>query len=214
MSAETAKNRWALTQAALHGLLERLDADPERAGEKYEQLRRRLVWFFEMRGSVEAEQDVDETLNRITRRIEDGEIVENLPAYAHGVARMVLFEALRRQEREREGEATFVALHSAVDSSGDPRWPCLDACMSALPDDERELILEYYRDEGGSRAGVRRNLAQRIGVPTSMLRARTFRIRERLEACVRRCLGRPRPDRAPSGAAPTRSLVEGSADER
>jgi len=189
VTAGVSKGAWVLTPAAFDRLLNRLDASPERAGEKYEELRRRLAWFFEMKGSFQPAEDADETLNRVARRIDEGQAVDNLIAYAHGVARMVLLETLRRQARERAGEAAFV-LRGAPGGEDADRWTCLDTCMNALPPADRELILAYYGEEQGGRVRARKGLADRLGIPSPLLRVRTFRIRERLEGCVHRCLGR------------------------
>jgi DNA-directed RNA polymerase specialized sigma24 family protein len=191
MTLESLKNAWSLTGSALQALLGRLDPDAERAGEKYEALRRRLAWFFEIRGSFQPEEHADETLNRMTRRIEAGEAIENLTAYAHGVARLVLLEALRRQERQRAGEIAFAALSHSATPEADPRCACLEACLGPLPLQDRELVLQYYGDDD-ARMDVRRALAERLGITPNVLRGRVFRIRERLVDCVRRCVAEGR----------------------
>src|SRR4051794_29428226 len=89
-------NRWSLTPKALHGLLERLDGDPERAGWEYERLRRKLVDFFSIRGVVAAEALADETLDRLSQKIERDAEISNPRAYAYGIARWVLLEWERR----------------------------------------------------------------------------------------------------------------------
>jgi DNA-directed RNA polymerase specialized sigma24 family protein len=193
-------SRWALTRTAFLRLLLRLDPDPDHAGQKYEDLRRRLVGFFELRGSSCPEDHADETINRVTRRIDEGQPVEHLVAYAHGVARMILLEALRREEKERATEEAFAIATLTVNGSSDLRWACLDCCLDALPADDRELMLAYYRYEAGRKIEARKTLAGRLGIPSGVLRARAFRIRERLEVCVRRCVGRAqRGEHAPCG---------------
>lgn len=185
MSGRAASSQWALSADAFHRLLALLDPDPERAGARYEALRRRLTGFFEWRGALWPESLADEVINRVVRRLDGGEAILNVEAYAVGVARIVLLEARRRQERERAGRAALPPPSPPDDP--DPRQPCLDACLAALPAGERELILEYY-GESGSRIDARKALAARLGVAPAMLRARAFRIRERLYDCVRACL--------------------------
>jgi len=41
---------------------------------------------------------VDETFNRVTRRLEEGETIRDLPTYCHGVARMVFLQSLERPQ--------------------------------------------------------------------------------------------------------------------
>src|ERR671938_30866 len=62
----------ALTAEAFTKLLARLDPDRERAGEKYEELRRTLVKFFEWRGAPFPEDQADETFNRVARKLDEG----------------------------------------------------------------------------------------------------------------------------------------------
>ena len=52
--------KWALSQRGFDRLLDRLGPDRERAGERYEALRFKLIKFFEWRGSPFPEGDTDE----------------------------------------------------------------------------------------------------------------------------------------------------------
>ncbi|MGH9936114.1 MAG: hypothetical protein ACREAM_07700, partial [Blastocatellia bacterium] len=57
---------------SLYSLLARMDENPKQAWEQYEQLCEKLRFFFEARGSTSPLEDADETLDRTTRRIEEG----------------------------------------------------------------------------------------------------------------------------------------------
>ena len=61
-----------LNAPAFQRLLARLDADPARAGERYEDLRRTLVRFFEWRGAPFPDDHADETFDRVARRLDEG----------------------------------------------------------------------------------------------------------------------------------------------
>src|SRR5207237_9611124 len=61
----------ALTQDAFDRLLDWLDADRNRAGIKYEEIRHRLIKVLTGRGCMGAEDLADETLNRVAARIGD-----------------------------------------------------------------------------------------------------------------------------------------------
>jgi hypothetical protein len=39
------------------------------------------------------------TINRVIRKIDEGEEVRDLTSYAHGMARLLLLEIFKRQER-------------------------------------------------------------------------------------------------------------------
>jgi DNA-directed RNA polymerase specialized sigma24 family protein len=184
--------RWSLTEVALDRLLVRLHPDRQRAGEEYELLRTRLVKFFEWRDSPWPEEQADECLDRLIRRLGGSETIENLEAFAGGVARLVLLEWRRNQESERRrlaGVSWIFRLPSGEPEARDASDRCLESCLARLAPGERELILEYYRHEGSGRIAGRRALADRLGVPVGLLRLRAHRIRARIEACLRQCLG-------------------------
>ena len=72
-----------LTQFSLENLMSALDSERNRAGEKYQRLHRRLVKWFEARGTFVAEELADETLDRVARKLSEEEI-QNIPAYTSG----------------------------------------------------------------------------------------------------------------------------------
>ena len=93
------KGDWELTGEAFERLLRLLDSDRERAGEKYELARRRLIAFFEARGAESPADHADETLNRAARKVAEGERVEDINKYLYGVARLLLLELGRAREK-------------------------------------------------------------------------------------------------------------------
>ena len=204
--------REGLTGEGLHGFLARLDPDPGRAGERYEGLRRRLVRFFEWRGGREPETLADEVLDRVCRRVAEGEVIraEDPAQYALGVARNVLRESWKREARHPSGELREPDRIPAPASDADPgverRRECLQSCLEALPPETARLVLEYYGQGEGSRIGQRKGLAAALGIAAGALRLRLHRVRARLEACVARCqqgrsvtVGGPRPHEGEGG---------------
>lgn len=190
------KKEWVLTKEAFDRLLAMLDADREEAGQKYERVRLKLVRYFQWRGGVAPDREADETINRVARRIDEGQDVRNLNAYIYGVAKLVLAESLRAREREMEAlggaSAASGAEGPAADDDRDAaeRRACLERCLGHLPEASRSLIIEYYQDEKSRKIECRKLLAARLGIPLNALRIRAHRIRVNLEACVRECLGR------------------------
>ena len=168
----------ALTQSSFDRLLFSLDPDRDRAGEQYEVIRRKLVKFFECRTSPNPEDDADETISRVARRIEEGEAIQNLPAYFYGVARLVLLEAAPAMQPEEDAAGEEEA-----------RLGCLQRCLEALPGTSRELLVSYYLGDKGGRIRQRHQLAANLGIPMNALRIRMHRLRATLEDCVTRCLG-------------------------
>ncbi|MGH9900488.1 MAG: hypothetical protein ACRD68_01475 [Pyrinomonadaceae bacterium] len=184
--------KWGLTKDAFDKLLARLDPDPDEAAEKYLLARRNLVRFFECRGCPLAEEHADEALNRLARRLDEGEDVHNVNGYLYGVARLVLREVFAEREREqralREMPLQAAGPDPAEMDEGERRLDCLKCCLAKLPDEGRELIVGYYGGERRSRIENRQRLAEGLGISPQALRSRAVRLRERLEGCVSGCL--------------------------
>ena len=157
-------------------------------------MRVKLVRYFEWRSCPLAEDLADETINRVARRINEGEKIFNLPGYFSTVARLVFMEWLRERER------ASVSLDEIPDVSADQpfedeqreaRLRCLDHCLNKLAIESQTLILKYYLDERRAKIESRRQLAEALGIPLNALRIRAHRIRAVLETCVRDCLAQP-----------------------
>lgn len=172
------------SEEGLARLLAALDADRERAGERYLVLRRKLVAFFDWRGAPAPDESADRTLDIAGQRIAGGEKVRSVSNYCVGIARLVLLEALRNRERERSAiQALAVRLDTSAQDD-DALRDVFEHCLEALPADGRDLILTYYTGEGRARADARRRLAARLGISVSALRLRAYRVRVALEAAV------------------------------
>ncbi len=183
----------ALTADAFTKLLDRLDADRERAGEKYEDLRRTLIRFFEWRGAPFPEEHTDEAFNRVARKLDEGVNIKNIGGYCYEVARLVFLETLKAHDSKR-APLEAIYFDSAVADTTDEavekelRLVCLDDCLRVLPAESRELIVEYYQDEKRNRIDRRKILADRLGLRRDALANRAQRVRDRLEQCVANCL--------------------------
>jgi DNA-directed RNA polymerase specialized sigma24 family protein len=183
---------WTLTQPSFDALLARLDADRERAGLAYEEIRKRLVRYFEWQSSRAPEDHADTVLSRLARKIEQGEEIENVHRYAVGVARLVAKEVAAEQGRRH----AILAQHEALDRAAitpekdqpDDRVSCLDTCLKQLPASSRDLLLEYYEHEGRTKIDHRDSMARHRGISGLALRGRVHRVKASLEECVFRCL--------------------------
>jgi RNA polymerase sigma factor (sigma-70 family) len=184
---------WILTGESLGKLLDCFDADHNRAGEKYEDLRRALIRFFEGRGIFFSEECADEVFNRVARRLVEGVEIRNLNAYCYEVARLVLLERIKSRENKRAPLEENLSDESAIDSGEDleekeRRLKCLDTCLEQLPPESRALIIEYYQDDRRNRINRRRSMAERLGVRRDALANRVQRLRSKLEQCIMDCL--------------------------
>jgi len=183
-----------LTPRGFERLLDHLHADRDAAGRIYEQLRRRLVRFFEGRRCAFPDEHADETLNRVARKLDAGEAIQDVTTYVIGIARMVVREAARTASREA---AVQVASREAghISPAADPAagssrlLDCLDVCLEALAPPDRDLIVRYYQNDKRAKIHSRKDLAAQLGLEMNALRLRAFRIRAGLERCVERCAG-------------------------
>ena len=185
------RQKWALNQEAFDKLLVAFEVDRDTAGRKYLEIRNNLTRFFEWRGCSFPEDHADETINRMAKRVFEGEAILNHSGYAMGVARLLLLEINKGRQREQSalaeiGAAPDVYVPEVDDES---RLTCLRSCLQTLSPDNRELILQYYQGEKGEKIENRKKLLDRLGIPVNTLRMRALRLRERLQACVEECQG-------------------------
>lgn len=184
--------RMTLNAESFEHLLALFGPDRGRAGERYESIRRALVKFFECKGGRFPEELADETLDRVARRLAEGEQirVSDPAAYIHGVARNVLRSDWAQRQRVVQKAATPAEQPTDVEdaSRAERRLACLDRCLSALPPETRQLVLRYYEDERRAKIDGRRALSESLGIGLNALRIRVHRVRARLESCVRACL--------------------------
>ncbi|HET6852673.1 MAG TPA: hypothetical protein VFH46_10130 [Pyrinomonadaceae bacterium] len=186
------RQKWTLTQEAFDKLLLALGGDRDSGSQKYLEIRTNLTRFFEWRGCSFPEDHADETINRVAKKVAEGEEILNPSGYAMGVARLLLLEIIKGRQREQSALTELgTASEVYVDSDdGEERLTCLKQCLQTLSPDNRDLILEYYQGEKSEKIRNRKKLLERLGVPVNTLRMRALRLRERLQGCVEECVGR------------------------
>jgi DNA-directed RNA polymerase specialized sigma24 family protein len=189
-SAPSGKENRELTREAFDLLLARLDPDRNTAGEKYEAVRRKLVKFLAWWGSEFPEDHADETINRVTRKVLAQVEILDINKYFVGVARLVYAEHVKERVRKREALAAQLPAAGEHPEQREARFECYERCLQTLPEPNRDLVIKYYQQGGGSKANVRQELAEQMGIQLNLLRIRAFRIRSTLKDCVRECLRR------------------------
>ena len=174
---------------ALSALLGYLGPDPDTAGRAFEDLRRGLVRFFDWRGVHVPEECADICLDRLAKRILEGEQVVSVPAFTFALARLVLLEYGRRPDTRTVSLDDAPESVLAVAASRSSPWlDCLEAELAALPAAGRELILRYYTRERRAKIDDRAALARELGITVAALRNRAQRLRDRLERAVSACV--------------------------
>lgn len=194
---------WAPTAEAFAHLLKWLDGGGDSQGQRYEEIRGRLIGFFERKDCPAPEELVDETFNRVMKwLVEQNKEFDPEPAkICFNTARFVFHEHLRKPNRANDdldalppSNQPFVdprAIAKLEDEAEkkESRLACLQRCSQKLPVGDSDLILDYYYGEQGSaKIAHRKELAAARGVREAVLRNQAYRIRERLKECVLRCL--------------------------
>jgi DNA-directed RNA polymerase specialized sigma24 family protein len=186
-----------LTPSSFQNLLLRLDPTGQDPGRRYEDIRRRLIKFFEWNGCHGAAEDLaDTTFDRVTRLLDDGREItsKDIFGFIQGVGRNIA--------REYKGKIRPVSLEQ-LPSWNLPRDPtdsdheidneqlfqCFEKCAARLSETDRKLIIEYYVGDKSAKIENRRKLAENLKISPNALRIRAHRIREELESCVGRCVG-------------------------
>jgi RNA polymerase sigma factor (sigma-70 family) len=162
--------------------------DRNKAGRKYEEIRRRLIRIFIYRGCTLAEDLADETINRVAKKVPEIRAKYNPsddPAlYFYGVARNIYREYLKRRPDPPPPPPPTVAEEDDLT----PEYDCLEKCLEHLTPQNRQLMLEYYQEEEGAKIERRKRLAGSFGMALNALRIRTHRIRAELKKCVLECM--------------------------
>jgi DNA-directed RNA polymerase specialized sigma24 family protein len=177
---------WVLSQESFDALLAWLDSDREQAGNKYEEIRERLIKIFVGRGCYEPEDLADETINRVIKRLNEIEpqFVGDRARYFYGVANKVHLEYLRRKPLQLPSPAF-------VDSDNlEEEYRCLEHCLGRLTPENHRMVLQYYQEDRHAKIDHRKLLAQKLGIAPNALRIRAYRIRASLLECVKDCLAR------------------------
>lgn len=184
------KTKWQLTQKDFDALLSALDANNEKAGEKYLLLRRNLTRFFEARGFSTAEDAAEDVLNRLARKLGGGEKIENADTYALGIARMAALELRRSPVEKTSNELPEIPISPSEkeQTEQEQKLKCLDKCLKKLSKEKREIIVGYYQGEKSEKIENRRKMAEKLDIPQYTLRNRAARLREKLESCIVKCV--------------------------
>lgn len=190
------KQQRGLSALAFTRLLEWLDDGIDSYGERYLEMRRRLITYFDRRSRPFADDLADETLNRVGQTLERGDTIVIRPQarYCYVVARFVLLEDVRRGRRRAGGSESWLGddessvaqrraanLHDERSIEINEQLEHLDQCLQELTPEQRTLIVDYYRDDGREKISRRADMARRLGITINALSIRACRIRTMLQ---------------------------------
>jgi DNA-directed RNA polymerase specialized sigma24 family protein len=177
-------SRAVLTPEAFEKLLRWLGPEHDKAGEKYEKIRLRLIRIFSCRGCCDPEDLTDETFNVVATKIDW--LLENYngdPAlYFYGVAKKVYLEHLKRKPLP---EPPPLPDKSEIEQ----KCNCLERCVQKeLTEPDRKLVFRYHEKEKGEKIRVRKQIAKELGISINALRIRVYHLHSRLRPCIEQCL--------------------------
>lgn len=190
-----------LTREAFDKLLDTLDHDRQTAAEKYERIRQRLANFFEYRGCSSPDDYADITINCAAKKLDEGsQIYSSDPlSFFIGIARNILLEYWEQIPKHAASlDHLSEVEHPRVDgieiiqreedlSRSEAELECLEECLEKTDRQNRELIVGYYTGEKGEKIKNRKHLAAELDLAPAALRLRAFRLRTKLEDCVKNC---------------------------
>ncbi|HEV8428328.1 MAG TPA: hypothetical protein VGQ41_10550 [Pyrinomonadaceae bacterium] len=167
-------------------LLEWLDPDRDKAGQRYEAIRAGLIRMFVSRGVSDAEHYTDEVMDRVTKRLPEIRVsyVGDPARYFHGVARNILMEVGRRKEVVTDVLPQVIRPEPPQSETSE----CLSKCLKLLSRDKQELILDYHLYHGHEKIIHHQQMASELSITEGALRTRAHHLRANLEKCVNRCI--------------------------
>ena len=198
------RSRWTMEHLLQHGdqkrtpfaaLLRRLDLQKDHAADRYEELRRKLIKFFEWSSCFPSEDLADETLDRLGRILLDRPVLD-LEPFLWGVAKKIRQESHKHSERivaitDLPDRGTFLKDKVDVESEihateqGEVRSRCLRLCLNNMSQESRGVFLKY---QGLHNKQQREQLASELGLTIGALRVRINRIKKQLQGSVQQCL--------------------------
>src|SRR5262249_45177667 len=139
--------------------------------------------------------------DRVARKLlEIGDRFEGADAsrFVFGVAWNIVKESFHRRRETALPEGWDVEDPVKFDPEaerGDRGEACLERCLRALSDADRELVLKYFQEDKRAKIAQRSSLARELRISPNALRLRIHRTTTQLRDCVRSCLetSNPRP---------------------
>lgn len=182
-----------VTKEPFDALLEWLDPDREKAGQRYEVIRTGLIRIFVSKGLSDAEHYTDEAIDRVVKRLPEiqAKYVGDPARYFHGVARNLILEAGRR----REVATDVLPLRITQEVVRSDTSECLSKCLKLLPADKQEFILDYHLYQGHAKVEHHREMAVELSISEGALRTRAHHLRVNLEKCVLECIAQSRQNK-------------------
>jgi len=176
-----------LTAESYTLLLKAFSSDEQEAALAYAKLRDSLTRFFQLKGEAAADEAADETLDRVAAKLSEDVPISDLTKYSFGVARLVFLENLRKMNKGKKAFENYRAenAHQKFDEETDDFSPFRE-CFESLPNEDKSILRAYFIDlPYAELIENRQKLTDKLGIAMNNLRLKIFRLRQRLEDCMR-----------------------------
>lgn len=186
------KTDYAISKENFDKLLSWLSPDRDEAGSRFERIREGLIRYFRLKGCHEPEPLADESMNRVTTRIDSLDLMTGAKPSSvfYGFAAKVFLEYARSDKRRivQLTEDFDRASKDLMDVNADYRLDCLRSCLNKIADADGKLIVEYYSEEKQAKFELRRKLAQKNELAMGALQTKIHRLKRVLRPCIEKCL--------------------------
>lgn len=185
---------WEPSPEAWEKFLNLLAEDPDKAGDKYEEIRSRLMTFFACRRCPPVERLSDISINRVIKKYFEGEVITTLMGYVFGVAKMVYFEYLAEQKNEKTIRDEFTRAGEGIvepdfeETEPDILRTCFDGCMTEMEAADRTFVKRYYEEALGKKIKNRKSMAEELDISQNAVVLRAYHLRQKLKRCTDKCL--------------------------
>ncbi len=180
-------------------LLSLYDPDSIIAGEKLLRTREKLIRHFAANRCPDPQEHTDETILRVIKALNDGKQVDTvIEAYIFGFAKFVLMEVKRHRQfvpldeitPEKEPHTNPLEKEDLAPWERKEYLECEQKCLSEkFSADEQRLLIGYYATGHEEKLKeARETQALQMSISRAVLKKRAFRLRRRLEDCMKNCL--------------------------
>ncbi len=181
------KKQFGLVEENFNDMLNWFSLNRDEAGKKYEEIRNGLVRFFYFKGCADAEDLADEAINRVATKLPTLDLSDNVKPINlfYGFASKIYLEYYSRIKKQ---ELEFNAdLHSSTKEPENKNQHCLEHCLSKLPAEDGDLIVEYFCLEKAEQIEQRRNLAEKLQMEMGAIHTKIHRLKKILRECIEKC---------------------------
>lgn len=170
----------SIDQTIFDELFKLLEPEGASTESRFSQCRRKLFKFFVWRHCEDPESLADETIVRLLKNVNNGQMISSQRpySYVYAIASNVFHEYLRI--RKKNVVLTDLSLSERAFTPGEDN--CGSLCLKKLDPTKRELLVHYYLDNED-----RDKIAEEQLSSINALRLKIHRIKQELKRCCEEC---------------------------